>query len=158
MSLPASIPQDDHTQLIIDFLQAAHAATPDLSHAMVDDNVKCWGFPEFSPQNRNEYFGFFNYLSDVFAQMDFQIEQCLADASQVLVRFRITGIHHEEFMGLPATYSQLSFSANSLFRLENRVIKEVWMYDKKVSLITRKGTTYQLNDRLVDNSCNKAAS
>jgi hypothetical protein len=56
-------------------------------------------------------------------------------------------------MGLPATGSQLTFSATALFRLENGMIKEVWMYNKHVSLKTRKGTTYRLQDRQAEHCC-----
>jgi predicted ester cyclase len=153
MSPQAIFQQQQNTQLVASFLTAAHATPSVFMESIVDEQVKCWGFPEFNPHNRDEYIGFFNYLGDVFEQMDFRIEQCMADNSQALVRFCISGIHHEEFMGLPATGSQLTFSATALFRLENGMIKEVWMYNKHVSLKTSKGTTYRLQDRQAENCC-----
>lgn len=147
------IQQERNTQLVTSFLHTAHTTPSAFMAHMVDAQIKCWGFPEFNPHNRDEYFGFFNYLDDVFDQMDFRIEQCMADNSQVLVRFRISGIHHEEFMGLPATNSQLTFSATALFRIENALIKEVWMYNKNVSLKTWKGTTYRLQERQQEHCC-----
>ena len=146
MSPETSFQPHDNAQWVADFLACAHEAPSTANPQSVDKQIKCWGFPEFSPQNRDEYLGFFNYLGDVFAQMEFRIEQCLADMSQVLVKFHVQGIHHEEFMGLPATGCLLSFQARALFRLENRVIKEVWMYNKNVCLKTDKGTVYQLQD------------
>lgn len=146
MSPEASLQHSNNTQRVVDFLAAAHGVPSIFNEKAVGEEIKCWGFPEFSPKCREEYLGFFNYLGDVFDQMEFRIEHYLADVGQVLVNFRIQGIHHEEFMGLPATGCQLTFKARALFRLEDGVIKEVWMYNKRVSLKTAKGSVYQLQD------------
>lgn len=131
-----------HEQLVREFLQAAHSAQIKHLDAYVAEQVKCWGFPEFNPGNRDEYQGFFNYIADVFAEQTFSIEQLLADDAQVLVRFRISGKHHEEFMGLPATDGELEFTATALFRLDAGMIHEVWMYNKQIVLQTAKGYRY----------------
>jgi steroid delta-isomerase-like uncharacterized protein len=131
-----------HEQLVREFLQAAHSVQIKHLDAYVAEQVKCWGFPEFNPGNRDEYQGFFNYIADVFAEQTFNIEQLLADDAQVLVRFRINGKHHEEFMGLPATGGELEFTATALFRLEAGMIHEVWMYNKHIVLQTAKGYRY----------------
>ncbi len=129
-------------QLVREFLQAAHTTQIKHLDAYVAEQVKCWGFPEFNPGNRDEYQGFFNYIADVFAAQTFSIEQLLADDAQVLVRFRISGKHHEEFMGLPATCGELEFTATALFRLDAGMIHEVWMYNKHIVLQTAKGYRY----------------
>lgn len=132
----------NNERLVRDFLQAAHQAQIKNLDAYVAAQVKCWGFPEFNPGNRDEYQGFFNYLADVFAQQVFRIEQLLVADSQVLVRFHVSGIHHEEFMGLPATGGELEFTATALFRLDEGRIREVWMYNKHIVLRTAKGYSY----------------
>lgn len=135
--------------LVREFLLAAHSNQAGDLTAYVTEQVKCWGFPEFNPGNRNEYQGFFNYIADVFAQQVFTIEQLLADDSQVLVRFHIRGQHHEEFMGLPATQGELEFSATALFRLDAGMIREVWMYNKHIALQTAKGYRYSTADAAI---------
>lgn len=132
----------NNERLVREFLQAAHQNQVKNLDAYVAGQVKCWGFPEFNPGNRDEYQGFFNYIADVFAQQVFRIEQLLAEDRQVLVRFRISGTHHEEFMGLPATGGELEFTATALFRLDKGVIREVWMYNKHIVLHTTKGYSY----------------
>ncbi len=129
-------------QLVREFLQAAHSIQIKNLDAYVAEQVKCWGFPEFNPGNRDEYQGFFNYIADVFAEQTFSIEKLLADDAQVLVRFRISGKHHEEFMGLPATGGELEFTATALFRVDAGMIREVWMYNKHIVLQTAKGYRY----------------
>lgn len=139
---PRHFSHGHHEQLVREFLQAAHGVQIKHLDAYVAEQVKCWGFPEFNPGNRDEYQGFFNYIADVFAEQTFSIEQLLADDAQVLVRFRINGKHHEEFMGLPATGGELEFTATALFRLEAGMIHEVWMYNKHIVLQTAKGYCY----------------
>lgn len=104
----------------------------------------CWGFPEFNPQNPIEFSGFLNYLLDVFEQPDININTLAADNLNVLINFHIQGDHHEEFMGLAASNGLLSLNTNILFKLNNNRVSEIWMYDKKVTLTTTKGNTYQL--------------
>ena len=129
-------------RLVREFLLMAHSAQIPPLDAYVAEQVKCWGFPEFNPANRDEYQGFFYYIADVFAEQEFSIEQMLVDDAQVQVRFRIKGKHHEEFMGLPATGGTLEFSATALFRLTAGLIGEVWMYNKNIVLQTTKGYGY----------------
>lgn len=106
--------------------------------------IRSWGFPEFDPASRAEYQGFFNYLIDVFADRQWSVEQLLASDSQVLVRFRISGYHHEEFMGLPATGAFLEFSSHILFRVRDGLITESWMYKKSLRMTTKKGNAFEL--------------
>lgn len=129
-------------RLVREFLLMAHSAQIPPLNTYVAEQVKCWGFPEFNPVNRDEYQGFFYYIADVFAEQEFSIEQILDDGAQVLVRFRISGKHHEEFMGLPATGGELEFTATALFRLDAGKIHEVWMYNRHILLQTSKGYSY----------------
>lgn len=142
MSLHRNSIHHNNERLVRAFLQAAHSTQVKNLDAYVAEQVKCWGFPEFNPGNRDEYQGFFNYIADVFAAQIFSIEQLLADDAQVLVRFRVSGKHHEEFMGLPASGGELEFTATALFRLEEGMICEVWMYNKHIVLHTTKGYCY----------------
>lgn len=139
----------NNERLVREFLQAAHNNQVKNLDMYVAEQVRCWGFPEFNPGNRDEYQGFFNYIADVFAAQTFNIEQLLADDAQVLVRFRVSGKHHEEFMGLPATGGELEFTATALFRLEDGVIREVWMYNKHIVLQTAKGYRYSTRSTTV---------
>lgn len=141
-SLNPNSSHQKNERLVREFLQAAHGVQSKNLDAYVAEKVKCWGFPEFNPGDRDEYQGFFNYIADVFAEQAFTIEQLLTDDAQVLVRFRVSGQHHEEFMGLPATGGEIEFTATALFRLEEGMICEVWMYNKQMVLQTSKGYRY----------------
>ncbi len=126
------------------FLNSALSGSHGQFDKLLATQIRCWGFPEFDPTNRAEYQGFFNYLVDVFAQRQWSIDQLLASDSQVLVRFRISGYHHEEFMGLPATGAYLEFSSHILFRVRDGLIDESWMYKKSLRMTTKKGSVFEL--------------
>lgn len=126
------------------FLNSALAGSHNQFDQLLAAQVRCWGFPEFDPSDRAEYQGFFNYLVDVFAQRQWTIDHLLSGDSQVLVRFRINGYHHEEFMGLPATGAYLEFSSNILFRVREGLIDESWMYKKSLRMTTKKGSVFEL--------------
>ncbi len=125
------------------FLNSALAGSSIQPDRLLAAQIRCWGFPEFDPANRAEYQGFFNYLIDVFTQRQWTIEPLLTSDSQVLVRFRISGYHHEEFMGLPATGAYLEFSSHILFRVRNGLIDESWMYKKSLRMTTKKGSVFE---------------
>lgn len=126
------------------FLNSALEGSHNQFDKLLAPQIRCWGFPEFDPSSRAEYQGFFNYLVDVFAQRQWSIDQLLASDSQVLVRFRINGFHHEEFMGLPATGAYLEFSSHILFRVRDGLIDESWMYKKSLRMTTKKGNIFEL--------------
>ena len=130
-------------QLVETFLTQAHGQQAIALEAFLHAEPSCWGFPEFNPRTLGEYQGYFAFLADVFADAQFSIDRLIAENSQVLVHFSLEGIHREEFMGLAATRGKLKFSATQLFRLQQGVIHEVWMYNKAVTLTT-KGMTYEL--------------
>lgn len=126
------------------FLNSALSGSHSQLDKLLAEQIRCWGFPEFDPASRAEYQGFFNYLVDVFAQRQWSIDQLLTSDSQVLVRFRISGYHHEEFMGLPATGAYLEFSSHILFRVRDGLIDESWMYKKSLRMTTKKGSVFEL--------------
>lgn len=145
-----------HQQLaaqVNQFLNGALSVSHSHTDQLLAGQIRCWGFPEFDPSSPAEYQGFFNYLIDVFAQRQWSIEHLLASDSQVLVRFRISGFHHEEFMGLPATGAFLEFSSHILFRLRDGLIEESWMYKKSLRMTSKKGNVFELLPASVNVEC-----
>lgn len=129
---------------IREFLRGAFSGSAAHFERYVAEQVRCWGFPEFNPECRHEYQGFFNLLMDVFADANWSIEQLLTSDSEALVTFSVQGVHHEEFMGLPATGCLLTMRARLLLRVKAGQISESWMYGKSIQLITGKGKCFEL--------------
>lgn len=136
-----------HPSLNVDmheFLRGAFSGSAAHFERYVGEQVRCWGFPEFNPECRHEYQGFFNLLLDVFDSATWSIEQLLTSDSEALVTFTIQGTHHEEFMGLPATGCLLTMRARLLLRVKAGRISESWMYGKSIQLTTAKGKCFAL--------------
>lgn len=124
--------------------QIANARKIRLFTQVFNQQIKCHGFPEFNPQNHLELSGYLNYLLDVFNQPQIKITVIATYDSSVVINFRITGKHHEEFMGLAASNGLLQLNANIRFILRNNLISEIHMQDKKVRLTTCQGMVYEL--------------
>lgn len=126
------------------FLQGALEGLDAHFERYVSESVSCWGFPEFNPASRHEFKGFFNLLTDVFASASFTVDQLLTSGNEALASFSISGIHHEEFLGLKATGCLLSMRGRLLMRIKEGRINQSWMYDKSVQLITPAGLRFVL--------------
>ena len=55
-----------------------------------------------------------------------EVEDLIAEDDKVVVRWRSTGTHSGEFMGLPATGIRASWTGIGIFRLANGKIVERW--------------------------------
>ena len=55
-----------------------------------------------------------------------EIEDVIAEGDKVVVRWRSTGTHSGDFMGLPATGIRASWTGVGIFRLEDGKIVERW--------------------------------
>ena len=100
----------------------------------VAESVVCHNFPEFNPASREEFKAFFRYMADAINQLHFKIEHLTADEQTVKVHFHINGVHHEEFMGFPASGKRIDFHGTSVYRLEQEMVVEAWMYTSEVVL------------------------
>ena len=67
------------------------------------------------------------------------IEDMLAEGDKVAARIRMTGTHAGNFMGIPATGKQVSFTGIYIARIEDGKIVEHWGEEDSVSLLTQLG-------------------
>jgi steroid delta-isomerase-like uncharacterized protein len=68
------------------------------------------------------------HLMTVAAFPDFHvaIEDLLGEGDKVVIRFRMTGTHQGDFMGIPATGVKINVTGISIFRLADGKIVEHW--------------------------------
>ncbi|ARU27517.1 ester cyclase [Cellvibrio sp. PSBB006] len=123
-----------NAMLIKHFLHAGYQDKLDVLDTCVAESVVCHNFPEFNPASREEFKAFFRYMADAINQLHFKIEHLTADEQTVKVHFHINGVHHEEFMGFPASGKRIDFHGTSVYRLEQEMVVEAWMYTSEVVL------------------------
>ena len=68
--------------------------------------------------------GFRAYFHTVLPDSHHTIEDLLAEGDKVVTRFRVTGTHQGEFLGVPATGKPISVTGMWIHRLENGRIVE----------------------------------
>ena len=67
------------------------------------------------------------------------IEDMIAEDNKVSARIRMTGTHTGEFMGIPPTMKQISFTGIYMVRIANGKIAEHWGEEDGVSLLQQLG-------------------
>jgi steroid delta-isomerase-like uncharacterized protein len=74
-----------------------------------------------------------------FPDLHFEPELMLADGDKAAVRWRITGTHQGELMGLPATGKRIAVSAIDVYRFENGKIAEQWVALDNLGILQQLG-------------------
>lgn len=73
------------------------------------------------------------------ANLEFSIQDMIAQDDRVAVRSTIRGRHDGEFMGAPPTGEQVEFAAMNVFRIENGEIAEDWALWDAFGLLSQLG-------------------
>jgi predicted ester cyclase len=68
----------------------------------------------------------FEMFQGAFDHPKFNVEDIIAEGDKVSVRLRLTGTHHGEFMGIPATGRAINVGICDSFRIGNGTILEHW--------------------------------
>jgi predicted ester cyclase/uncharacterized protein YndB with AHSA1/START domain len=63
---------------------------------------------------------------DAFANVRVELEDQIVEGDRVVERHRATGVHAGEFMGIPATGREVSWTGNHIYRIANGQIVEAW--------------------------------
>ncbi len=89
--------------------------------------------PFYTPASPNPLFGGEGYLSVVhwmrkgFSDIQWKLEDMVAEGNVVAVRWQLTGTHDGEFMGMPATGRHISTSVMNFyyFNDEGKIINDI---------------------------------
>ncbi len=70
---------------------------------------------------------FVTYLHSAWADLNFVVEDQLADGDKVATRWTVTATHQGEFAGVPATGKQVVIRAINIHRVVDGQIQEGWL-------------------------------
>jgi steroid delta-isomerase-like uncharacterized protein len=70
---------------------------------------------------------FVAYLHRAWADLNFAVEDQIAEGDKVTTRFTITGTHQGEFAGVPATGKPIRIQAINIHRVTDGQIQEAWV-------------------------------
>jgi steroid delta-isomerase-like uncharacterized protein len=61
-----------------------------------------------------------------FPDLHFTIEDMIAERDKVVYRYTARGTHEKDFMGIPATGKQISFTGIHIYRVADGKLQEEW--------------------------------
>ncbi len=76
---------------------------------------------------------------DGVPDMQFTVEDQIAEANRVALRLSARGTHRGDFFGLAATNKEISWTGNSIFRLADGRIEEFWAGLDMVNVMRQAG-------------------
>ncbi len=82
---------------------------------------------------------FITYLRSAFRDLNFTIEDQIAEGDKVVTRWNATGIHLGEFAGVPATGKPVVITAINIHRVVDGQIQEGWLNWDGLGLLQQLG-------------------
>ncbi len=112
--------------LMKQFEQMINTADENLAQKLVADNA-----PFYTPASPNPLYGGNGYLSVVhwmrnsFSDVQWKLEEMVADVDKVAVRWTLTGTHDGEFLGLKATGKKIKTTVMNFYYFDEdgKIIK-----------------------------------
>jgi len=78
-------------------------------------------------------------LYEAFPDMEYTIEDTLAEDDMVAGRWRVAGTHEREFEGIPPTGEAIDIPATGTFEVENGKFTEVWLTYDRLGMLQQLG-------------------
>ena len=97
-----------------------------LAEELIDKN---WVYHAADGQDvvgREGFMEFHNMLFAAFPDMNFEIEDMVAEGDKVVVHFTVSGTHENDFLGVPPTGKQMRVKGIAIHRLSGGKEVEVW--------------------------------
>ena len=92
----------------------------------------------FSP-DREGLKSFVQTLHHALSDMDARVERVLVDGDEVAFRWRITGRHTGEFLGIPASHNHVETTGNDVAVVRDGKLLERWCEQDLLALLTQLG-------------------
>jgi steroid delta-isomerase-like uncharacterized protein len=122
------------------FLQFINTADENLAQQLISPAAKFYVPFQADPlQGPKGYLTIIGMMRSGFPDIQWSIEEMIAENDKAAVRFTMKGTHKGTFFGVSATGKQIAVSAMNFYRLsENQIIEEVGQPDM-LGLLTQIG-------------------
>ena len=84
---------------------------------------------------------FVTAIHSTFPDINFTVEDLAAEEDKVAIRWKMTGTHNSEFMGIAATGTQFTVKGVTFARLFNEKMSEAWLYWDRLGMVEQLGVT-----------------
>ncbi len=76
--------------------------------------------------------GLWELFLSAFPDLNASVDESISEGDRVALRWRVTGTHTGEFLGIPASNRSMTLPITEVFRLENGILVEAWdQYDRQ---------------------------
>jgi steroid delta-isomerase-like uncharacterized protein len=106
-------------------------------YSAIDENIKV-DYIQHSPNvppGRDGVKDFFKMVNSAFSEVQFTVEDMIAEGDKVVWRWTLRGQHTGTFQGLPPTGKDFTFSGISILRLEDGKSAELWAEQDMMGLM-----------------------
>ena len=106
-------------------------------YTAIDENIR----PDYIqhspnvPPGREGVRAFFKMVNNAFSDVEFSVEDMMAEGDKVVWRWTLQGKHTGDFRGLPPTGKEFGFSGISILRLEDGKFAELWVEQDMLGLL-----------------------
>ncbi len=76
---------------------------------------------------------------EAFPDLQFSIQDLIAEGDKVVARWRMHGTHQGEYLGFPATDKQFTITGISIYRIADGKIAEAWVEPNMLGLLQQLG-------------------
>jgi len=120
------------------FVEFINSANPEIGAEVIAPEAEF--FAPFGPDPLRGVGGYMHVLDmmrSAFPDIQWKMEESIAEGDSIAVRFTLTGTHRGEFLGVPATGRQVRAAAMNHYRFSEGKIVEEWGLPDLFGLMTQ---------------------
>jgi steroid delta-isomerase-like uncharacterized protein len=130
-----STPTNDHRNLLRDYHAAWAQGDLDALDATLHPDFVTYNLSNGEERNSQWEKDNCAMWHRAFSETEVTIQQMLVDDQRVTVHWRLTATHTGEFMGIPATDTQVSIAGMEINRIADGLIRETWRLSDTMTLM-----------------------
>jgi predicted ester cyclase len=133
----------ENKDLVTRFIKEGNAAKGNVTKSLVI--IEKYVDPQFvehietGDMNLEQYKQLSTALYKAFPDLDFIIEDIVAEGDKVVIRFIFRGTHKGEFMGIAPTEKKFTEAGITIFRITGRKVAEAWAVHDTFGLMQQLG-------------------
>ncbi|ARS90336.1 ester cyclase [Natrarchaeobaculum aegyptiacum] len=98
------------------------------------------------PRDRDAYRSYVESYREAFPDVEYEVEDVIADDDRVALRYTARGTHEGSFMGLEPTGDHVEVSGVEIYRVEDEEIVEMWTNYDALGLFQELGVVPSLEE------------
>ncbi len=98
------------------------------------------------PRDRDDYRDYVERYREAFPDVEYEVEDVIAEGETAALRYTARGTHEGEFAGIEPTGDRVSVSGMEMYRVEDGTITEMWTSYDALGLFQELGVIPSLEE------------